>query len=147
MENAANALLIAAGVLIGVMILTLGVSLYTSLAQYAGDVQTNIVSSEVQKFNEQYVKYINYNQDTKEFTLTIHDIVTAASTAYENNLDDDYYVTINLQGYSSNLEKRINQETTKLLEEGLSFEYKCTINDVKINPNTGRVYEVNFSKI
>ena len=147
MENAANALLIAAGVLVGVMILSLGIGLYTSLAQYAEKTQTDMATTEVQQFNEQYIKYINYSGDTKEFTLTIHDVVTAASTAYENNLNDGYYVTVNLQGYPSNLEQRINVETTKILEEGLNMEYKCTIEDVKINPNTGRVYEINFSKI
>jgi len=147
MENAANALLIAAGVLVGVMILSLGIGLYTSLAQYAENVQKDMTSTEVQQFNEQYMKYINYSGDTKEFTLTIHDVVTAASMAYENNLNDGYYVTINLQGYALNLEQNINENTTRLLEDGLNKEYKCSIGDMIINPDTGRVSEVNFSEI
>ena len=111
------------------------------------EVYQEIINREVQQFNEQYMKYINYSGDTKEFTLTIHDVVTAASMAYENNLNDGYYVTINLQGYALNLEQNINENTTRLLEDGLNKEYKCSIGDMIINPDTGRVSEVNFSEI
>lgn len=145
MENAVKALIIVAGVLIGAMILSLGVSLYSSLGEYVQITQEGITSKEIQRFNGQFTKYINYNSDTGEFdfTLTIQDIVTAANTAYENNTNDDYYVTINMTGYA-NLERTINSNSVEVLQNGLGKEYKCTHTDVKFDSITGRVCEVNF---
>lgn len=155
MENAVKALLMAAGVLIGVMILSLGVSLFSALSEYVEKSQNEIVSKEIQQFNNRFIKYINCNKNTDEvnFTLTIQDIVTAANTAYENNKkyefteqeNDNYYVTIKLG--ENVLEGNINSKSTKILLNGLGKEYKCSIEDVKINEVTGRVYEVNFHEI
>lgn len=156
MENAANALLIAAGVLIGLMIISLGITLFSSLSNYTDNTQKKIEENAIQKFNEQFIRFINCEKDssTLEFTLTIQDIVTAANTAYESNLsygveeanDNNYYVTINMTG-KANLEKNINTKTTDLLQNNIDKEYRCTIEDVKINTNTGRVCEVNFTEI
>ena len=153
MENAVKALFIAAGVLIGMMIISLGVSLFASLSDYVENAHEERASKKLQEFNEQFTKYINYNDETnkKEFVLTIQDVVTAANCAYENNLNyrleeydgNNYYVTIKLDGQV--LEKTINEKSAEILSEGLGFEYKCSSTNVKINPNTKRVYEVNFS--
>jgi len=155
MENAVKALLIAAGVLIGVIILSLGINLYTSLGEYVKGAQENMVSKETQQFNEQFIKYINCDKRTEQvdFTLTIQDIVTAANTAYENNLENNltknennnYYVTIKLDGTA--LEKNISSKTAEMLANGLGQTYKCSSQDVKINEVTGRVYEVEFYKV
>lgn len=154
MENAVKALLIAAGVLIGVMIITLGVALYSSLGEYVESVQEETRSKELQQFNEPYIKYINYNETTHEieFSLTIQDVVTAANTARQSNLNynlteqdgNNYYVTINLLPGNNQLEKNIGLNSAEILEKGLGQKYKCSSKDVKINPQTGRVYEVNF---
>lgn len=153
MENAVKALLIAAGVFMGLMILSLGISLYASLSGYVEGVQEEIASTETQQFNEQFTKYINYDKDTKKksFTLTIQDIVTAANTAYENNkkyeLTDyegnNYYVIIKMPGYDE-LEKNINTVSAEILAGNLGKEYICSTEDVKINATTGRVYQVEF---
>ena len=52
MENAVKALLIAAGVLIGVMVLSLGITLFDSLSEYSVDTQKQIDANARQKFNE-----------------------------------------------------------------------------------------------
>lgn len=155
MENATKALLIAAGVLIGVLILSVGVTLYTSLGSYIDSYQKEIDERAIQKFNEQFTRYINVEDgsaDTK-FTLTIQDIVTVASIAYQNNQkyqlekyeNDNYYVTVKILG-EGNVEEAINENAAKLLKELTEKKYKCTINDVKVNQKTGRVYEINFSE-
>lgn len=159
MENAVKALLIAAGVLLGVMILSLAVSLYASLGGYIEQAQQEAENKELQQFNEQFLKYINCNDNSGgvEFVLKIQDIVTAANSAYENNKKyelteqngSNYYVTINIKSEITNLEKTINTNSVAILSQETlqKSEYKCTPNDVKINSLTGRVYEVNFSKI
>ena len=153
MENAVKALLIAAGVLMGIIIVTLGVNLYSSLSKYVESTQNEIAMTELQKFNDQFFKYVNYNDDTRttEFILTIQDVVTAANIAYENNKfyelpeykEGSYYVIVKLDG--SALEKNITSNSAIILQNGLGQKYICSSTDVKISSVTGRVYEINFS--
>lgn len=145
MENAVKALLIVAGVLIGVMILSLSVALYSSLSGYVESSHEDIRNKELKQFNNQYTKYIDVE-------LTIHDVVTAANTACESNLkynltepdENNYYVTINVIPGNTNLERNINLISSEILENGLGKKYKCSYKDVKINPETGRVCQVDF---
>lgn len=157
MEDAVKALIIAAGVMIAMMVVSLGITLGTSLSKYSDNAQEEIEKNAVQSFNEQFFEFINcssaYNSQP-EFTLTIHDIITAANTAYENNqkygltsyTSENYYVTINIPG-KTNLERSITVDTEKLLKENISKKYKCTEENIKINTETGRVYEVTFYEI
>ena len=152
MENAVQALLIAAGVLVGVMILSLAVSLYSSLGVYIEQTEQDIIDKQVQQFNEQFLKYVNCNDafSDEDFTLTIQDVVTAANAAYENNqkyelteyTGHNYYVTVNLNGTS--IEKTINDKSSEILANGLGVQYRCSRVDIKIDSISRRVYEVNF---
>ena len=149
MENSVHALLIVAGVLIGIMILSLGISLYSSLREYIELTQEEILNNEIKQFNAQFTKYINCedssSKEAPEFSLTIQDIVTAANAAYENNISNgnNYYVTINMPG-CDDLETKINSQLSTILSNCLGNEYKCSYEDVKINPESGRVFEVTF---
>jgi len=158
MENAVKALLIASGILLGIMILSLAVSLYSSLSSYVDSVQESIASKEIQAFNEQFLQYINYDETNGlDFKLSIQDVVTAANTAYENNLKNqvqnsentgnNYRVTVKLD--NQELENDINSKLAEILSTGMenSNGYKCTAEDIKISTTTGRVYEINFYTI
>jgi len=148
MENASKALLIAGGVLIGILIISLGVSLFASISSYVESTHEDMLNNQLHEFNVQFTKYINYNEETneKDFTLTIQDIVTLAYTANENNQKDDNYVTINMPGYS-NLENDIKEISSKILTDNLGKEYKCSYSDVIFNTETGKVCEVNFYEL
>jgi len=139
MENSIKALLIAASVIIGMMIISIGVSLYASLSSYVENTQEEITKNEIRQFNEQFTKYINYD------TLTIQDIVTATNIAYENNLKTDYYVTVNMPG-NTNLQNKIKTDSVEILKNGLGKQYKCNKSDIKLNPITRRVSEISFSE-
>lgn len=153
MENAVKALLMAAGVLMGMIIVSLGVSLYSSLNKYVESTQNEIAMTELQKFNEQFFKYVNYDDSTQttNFTLTIQDVVTAANIAYENNQfyelseykEGSYYVIVKLDGIA--LERNITSNSAQILQNGLGQKYTCSSSDVKISSITARVYEINFS--
>lgn len=156
MENSAHALLIVAGTLIGLIIISLGISLDSSLSGYVEQSQQEIINRDVQQFNEQFIKYINcesYNAPV-DFVLTIQDVVTAANAARENNnkyglnapIDNNFYVRINMSGYSQ-LEDEIDTNLTTILEDKIDKQYRCRRADVEINPVTGRVCEVTFSEI
>ena len=143
MENAVQALLIAAGVLIGIMVISLGVTLFGSLGDYVGNTQEQIDANAVQKFNEQFTRYI-------DGILTIQDVVTAANTAFDSNTnyglteptDNNYYVKVIMPG-DDELEKNIDEKMTELLKDCIDKKYQCT---VTFNPNTGRVCQVSFTE-
>lgn len=59
MENASKALLMAAGVLIGVLILTTMIVLFTTFGDLGREYNARKASQEIQKFNSQFTKYEN----------------------------------------------------------------------------------------
>lgn len=151
MENAVKALLIVAGVLIGVLILSMTVALYSSLSGYAEEVTLGMEQNELNRFNEQFTKYIRND-------LTIHDVVTAASIAYENNLDynlditsaneNTYYVQVWLKDGKGErrIEDVINLETNQLLEDNLTSTFKCISSNIQFSSVTGRIMSIKFEK-
>ncbi len=167
MENATRALLIAAGVLMGVLILTLGISLFTSLNQYTTQTQQTMEENANFKFNNQFSKHINYygekarpKESEVGTPLTIQDIVTAANTAYQNNFEhnitaEDYnsdfsanqlYVQVNL-GQNKHLEKNINNNAEAILSENKGKKYFCSAEDVIYSNVTGRIYMITFKEL
>ena len=77
MENASKALLMAAGVLMGVVILSLAAYLLVTFSSSADDVKSEIANNQLNKFNSQFLAY-EQRED-----LTVYDILTAV------NLGDD----------------------------------------------------------
>ena len=114
MENASKALLMAAGVLVGVLILSLMVTLFTSASMLSKDYDETKSAEAVQRFNANFIKYVGKD-------LTIHDAVTISNFAkangvsvlnakYENMIRSDVNeyptpiktYTLNITGYSVN---------------------------------------------
>ena len=152
MENATKALYISAGVLIGIMILSLAIMLYSSLQSYIEGYKSQIDFNELSAFNNKYQRYIDTSNN-----LTIQDIVTVAGMAYENNSsynidpnewndisENSLLVGVFLDGVR--IDQTIKDEMQNLLVENTESKYKCTSNDAKYN-KVGRLYEIHFSKI
>lgn len=150
MENATQALLIAAGMLIGIMILSLGVTLFAELSSYVETSHDEIRFNELNSFNTQFLKYQDINEQ-----LTIHDVITVANLANENNssynLTDAssrgnqaiFYVAVYLDG--NPIEFDIRNDENKLVDYLSNKNDKSFIcSDIKISEKTGRVYEVYF---
>ena len=78
-ENAANALMIAAGVLISVLIISLAVFLFNSSSEFAELYYAEIDSKTTQAFNNEFEIY---NRDD----VTIQDIVSLANFARDTNI-------------------------------------------------------------
>ena len=81
MENASNALLMAAGVLIGIMILSIGVFLFVDFSGTSREIQDTISSNQLQQFNTQFTIYADRED------LTIYDVISVANLAAQNNLE------------------------------------------------------------
>ena len=156
MENTVKALYIAAGVLMGVMILSLAVVLFSSLQSYVDNSNNQIKFNELTRFNSKYTKYINIENGVKQFDLTIHDIVTVASEAYEDNSSYDpdpvqwavgpssLYIAIWLDG--TRIDTTIRDNMVELLETNTENTYRCESNNVVYSDNTGRICQMSFSK-
>lgn len=164
MENASKALLMAAGVLIGMMVLSLMIYLFVSFGSTSREIREEQAQKQLNQFNTQFTSYMGT-------TNTIYDVVTIANLATRNNIDyelehkgvatgKDNYISvylennkfpINLRGY---IERGYNDTRTKnyddIIRAGLTerndgtlAEYTC---EVKISPDTQRVYWVKFTR-
>lgn len=147
MENATKAMLIAAGVLIGVMIISLGVALFAELDTYVQSSQEQIRFNEQNSFNTKFTKYIRDD-------LTIQDIITVANLANENNNSynatetkrgdqGSLYVAVYLNGIA--IESNIKDKTVNLLTNNKKT-YKCVNTDDMYSEKTGRIYKISFEE-
>ena len=160
MENAAKALYIASGVLIGALIIVLAVTLFSNLQVYVDESRDQIRFNDLNSFNTKYTNYINSMDEgrTVDFELKIQDVVTAANSAYENNLklnydaykngspeqnDNNLYVAV----YLGTTRMDGNNDINKIMQNNLDKTYLCNNSSIEYNPNSGRVCKVTFKEI
>lgn len=87
MENASKALIMAAGILIGVLLLALMTTLFISAKETFSSYEQTKKSEAIQQFNVNFTKYLGKD-------LTIHQVVTICNFAKkENNKILDVYVS------------------------------------------------------
>lgn len=147
MENASKALLLAAEVLIGVLILSLMVYLFVTFGLSSAEIGEQIDENRLAEFNNQYNKYVGKDD------VTIYDIVSVANLAKENNkyyeLDTstsgNYYISVKI-GNTSIEKYSLDYLTDRYIknESGELKKYSC---DVEYSDATGRVKKVLFSEI
>ncbi|MCI8411787.1 MAG: hypothetical protein HFJ40_05080 [Clostridia bacterium] len=163
MENASKALLMAAGVLIGILILSLAVYLFATFGSSSAQMHKQIEADRLNEFNTQFTSY-----EGKE-DITIYDVITVTNLAKENNkyyqlneqTNNNFYINVSISSSEQNIEKKDNNEIEQLIksdteinnmiddvdENGNRYKklstYKCK---VEINSKTGRVYKVTFTK-
>lgn len=97
MENASKALLMAAAVLVGVMLLSLGVYLFSIFGDYGTQISNRIEQSKIDQFNSQFFKYENNKE------VRIHDIISLANLAKQYNQsngytsDSNFYIKVTIE--------------------------------------------------
>lgn len=164
MENASKALLMAGGVLLGVLILSLAVFLFTNFGGTSSRIHDNIEENQIAQFNSQFTKYAG-NEN-----VTIHDVVTMANLATENNkyyefprresmpTGKDNYITVILDGTrieygDGDSQSVIEQKYNNLLSAQVaaitetSSELKKYNVQVELSEITKRVYIVRCNGI
>ena len=160
MENASKALLMAAGVLIGIMILSLAVYLFLNFGGTSAQISQIAEENQIAQFNSQFLTHVG-----KE-NVTIYDVISMANLATQNNKNyefsksthmnptgDDYYIAVVLQG-KGQIEYGIetNDNTIKEKYDEYILEQVNSINastaltyynvQVEISDLTDRVYRV-----
>lgn len=149
MENASKALMIAAGVLMGVLILSLGIYLFHVFGDFVSNTQAEIAENELTQFNQKYLKYNGLTN------LTIQDVLTVKNNALQNNYSYSSYILtpnsasanndfidVYIQGEGWILDMSDEELLINELENNASTPtYTCT---VQINTNTRRVNKITF---
>lgn len=152
MENASKALIMAASILLGVMIIAIGVYLFSSYAQYSSSTYKKIEQAQIDQFNSQFLKYYgseevtirSYSSDPvsekKEIVpilCTAHDIISLANLAQKNNQyyeienevtegsEASNYIQIKLKKVDKNIEKWTEEKKIDFLKKST---YSVTIN-------------------
>lgn len=99
MENASKALLMAATVLIGVLMMSLGVYLFTIFGDFSADATKKLNQKNIDEFNAQFTKLISYQENGNwQNKCRAQDIVTVANIARETNKKYEY-TTSDHKGY------------------------------------------------
>lgn len=168
MENASKALIMAAGVLIGIMILSLAVYLFATFGSTSAELHKQKETDQLNQFNSQFTSY-----EGKE-DITIYDVITVANLATENNkyyefdtntsmptndkVSDNYiWVELydsSLKGIYSYGKDKTNNDINKIYDRLINEELKKINNNKRylpiyncetyISSITGRVYKVKF---
>lgn len=165
MENASKALIMAASILLGLMIISVGVALFNTFSEFSRDTIEKVDEKKLAEWNNNYLKYYgtmaveeNGKYISKPIEVTAHDIVSVANLAKQNNEnyelenqsgydENSYYVQVQVDK-KNNFEKSTEQEKNKFLQENsLTDEnetkyYKCS--EVKISEVTKRVIYIKF---
>lgn len=162
MENASKALLMAAGVLIGILILSLTIYLFTSFASTSSEVHKENVKQQRDQFNSQFTSYEGKDDNTIYSIVTVANLATETNKYYEYNKRNsqtngkDYYISVRFNG--NFIERGLNNTATQITNDYNSLiadeikkinntsldlpRYNCK---VKISGETGRVYLVEFT--
>ena len=74
MENASRALIMAAGVLVGVLLLSLAVYLFTIFGNFGSEMTTQMNEKNLSEFNAQFTKYESYQDENGHFHLPNYNI-------------------------------------------------------------------------
>lgn len=124
MENASNALIIAGGILVGILVLSLAVYLFVDFGSTSAEVHKQQAVQQLAEFNSQFTVYEGRTD------LTIHDIITVAGYALENN---EYYGyeskdDINRENYIT-VTMKSDSGYTRYLEWDVLDKYNATISD------------------
>lgn len=145
MENASKALIMAGGVLIGILLLSLAVYLFIDFGTTSADINDKNAQQQIVEFNSKFTSYENKND------LTIYDVLTVVGYAKENNKYyeglEQYKVYVYLRG--RRIEDIIESDKVKMIEDDIKINngqlpiYRCIIPNNAYGEN-GRIRRIQF---
>ena len=145
MENASKALMIVAGILIAILVISIGIYLFTDYRDMGSAYEQNLSTAEIQKFNVNFTKFEG-RQDIK-----IQEIVTLVNFVQQyrekNEISEKNDITIiienqRFQKSTINGKKIIKDSIEDLIKVYLDESFTCV--NIKYD-NDGKVNEIYFS--
>ena len=167
MENASKALIIAASVLAGVMIISVGVALFSTFSEFGKSTAEKVESDKIAQWNNTYLKYYgSYTDESgkiKPIKVTAHDIISVANSAKQNNTnyelgkqnynENTYYVQVQVKN-DLHFETKTDEENNNFLKQNSLTQHNdgtletkyfmCT--DIKVSEKTHRVMYIKFDE-
>ena len=164
MENASTALIMAATILIGVLIISTGVYLFTHFGENTKEINERMEQAQIDQINVQFTKYAGVT------TCSAHDIVSIANLAKQYNTENGFTSPVTDEGaYYIQVFVKMNLKDTEIPVNSLkNFEslpeekYQIfmgkysltsdnkkqffTCSDVTVNSKTGRVSKITFEQ-
>lgn len=145
MENASKALIMAAGILIGLLIISLAAYLFTNFGQTAAEINKQNAQTQIIEFNSRFTAYENKS-------LTIYDVITIVGYAKENNEYyenlEKYKITVKLEISGEriymNADDIVNNKSTLFTSYGGEANFK--IDKIEYKGENGRVSEIVIKK-
>lgn len=116
MENASNALLISGGILIAMLIIAIGVVIFSNYGELGTTYDQTLQVTEIQKFNANFLKF------EEKTDISIQEIVTLANFAKQYKEQTGTDIKVILQGKGNLVEK---EEITELIKEYSNQKFKC----------------------
>ena len=159
MENASKALIMAAAVLLGIMLLSLMVYVFTRAGDFYTEQDKRKQAQDLQKFNARYEAYANGQK------LYATDIATLINTAKENNIENNVpkspaglYLNDNATSVQIIFDGNINAVSgivtgnytvsngtaEDFINNFKSIQFRCT--NIDYHTETGRVKELHFEE-
>ena len=158
MENASKALLMAAGVLIAIMVASIFALLFSTMSEYTRSYEERKQTEELQAFNLQFEKYLQYKDDGTQIGVTAQDIVTVINLAKSYNekmgyaLGDLGYITVEVEGTTGTT---YTQESNTESLNGFLKQYSYDETEKKIiryiikepeKDGSGRINKITFKQ-
>ena len=125
MENASKALIMAAGVLIGVLIISLAVYLFVSFGKTSEGIHTQNAKKQIDQFNAKFTSYENNKYYDNDSNYIVEVFLNNTKLTDNNN---------------SYIPKRELESETLI---GVQYRYNCKILSYH---NNGRIWKIQFKQ-
>ena len=148
MENATNALLIAGGVLIAIVIIAIGVTSYSLFASQSKNYSQIMADTELTKFNSKFEVYLGRDNISAQELMTVVNLSKEQGGIVSIYLKGTFG-TINLTTSLTLPEDFISNNTID--DSGEQITFKCEYNNTEGNENPiynneGRINRLLFEK-
>ena len=134
MENATKALLIAAAVLVAILIISLGLVIYTRASETV-DGAGDLTEYQIQQFNEKFLKYQGERSGS--------DVNAMLQTVFNHNLaQEDTSTMVAVDGDATVTTGTNLTSSPARVSTGARYTVTC-----EINPDTGLISEIHVDEI
>lgn len=121
MENASKALIIAGGILIVILVLTLFAYINTKMGSGTHNLYSRLEDHDITEFNQ---KFLNYDGNKN---LKIQDVVTLINTANNANKNNNIGAQVSVFVNNASYLDKSTDELNKLLMNNADKTYTCNV--------------------
>ena len=130
MENASKALLIAGAILIVILLISLGIYIYSQAQQTINSV--NMDEQQITAFNNKFAQYEGDSRSGSEVNALINQVISSNQAAKAEGASEKY-ITITYPASSGSVSVNVDSTTATKVNNGGSYKVKFTYKNGLIN--------------